>query len=69
MLEIRKIAIALNENELLELERIITDGDGKEALSFLRKSIYYRIAHTQKGRLKSHLDNASPVAGFIQHNK
>ena len=69
MLEIRKTAIALDENEILELERIITDKDGKEALSFLRKSVYGRIAHAQQGRLKSHLDAASPVEGFLQHRK
>ena len=33
MLEIRKTAVALDEKELLELERIIVDSDEKEALS------------------------------------
>ena len=31
MLEIRKTAIALDEEELLELERIVIDRDEKEA--------------------------------------
>ena len=56
MLEIRRTAIALDEKELLELERIVTDGDEKEAFRFLRKIVYDRIAHAQQGRLKSHLD-------------
>jgi hypothetical protein len=56
MLEIRRTAIAFDEKELLELERIITDLDAKEALKFLKKSVYERIAHAQQGKLKSHLD-------------
>ena len=56
MLEIRKTAIALDEKELLELERIIVDSDEKGAIRFLKKSVYDRILHSQHGRLKSHLD-------------
>ena len=69
MLEIRKTAVSLDERDLMELERIITDTDEKEALKFLKKSIYDRILYSQQGRLKSHLDAANPVEGFIQHNK
>jgi hypothetical protein len=69
MLEIRKTAVSLDERDLMELERIITDTDEKEALKFLKKSVYERIIHSQQGRLKSHLDAANPVEGFIQHNK
>jgi len=69
MLEIRKTAVSFDEQDLMELETIITDNDEKEALSFLKKSIYDRILHAQQGRLKSHLDAANPVEGFIQHNK
>ncbi len=67
MLEIRKTAIAFDENELLELERIITDQDEKAAIGFLKKSVYDRIAHSQQGRLKSHLDTGvNPVEGFLK---
>ena len=59
MLEIKKTGIALNENELLELERIIIDGDKEEALIFLKKSVYERILHSQQGKLKSHLNGES----------
>jgi hypothetical protein len=43
MLEIRKTAVSFDEGEIMELERIITDGDEKEALRFIKKSIYDRI--------------------------
>jgi hypothetical protein len=69
MLEIRKTAVSLEESDLMELERIITDCDEKEALSFLRKSIYERLLHSQQGKLKSHLDASSPVEGFIQRKE
>ena len=69
MLEIKKSAVSFDESDLIELERIVTDSDEKEALRFIKKSIYDRILHAQQGRLKSHLDAANPVEGFIQHNK
>jgi hypothetical protein len=69
MLEIKKTAIALDEQELLELERIITDGEEREALKFLKKAVYDKIARSQQGKLKSHLDTSNPVAGFVQRNK
>ena len=69
MLEIRKSAISLDAESVMELERIITDADEKEALKFLKKSIYDQILYSQQGKLKSHLDAANPVEGFIQHNK
>ena len=69
MLEIRKTAVSFNEEDLMELERIVTDSDEKEALKFVKKAIYDRISHSQQAKLKSHLDAANPVEGFIQHNK
>ena len=69
MLEIRKAAIAFDEKELLELERIITDGDEKEALMFLKKSVYDKITRSQQGKLKSHLDTGvNPVERFRRGN-
>ena len=65
MLEIRKTAVAFDENDLLWLERIITDRDEKEALIFLKKSVYDKIVHSQQGGLKSHLDTGGdPVERF-----
>ena len=65
MLEIRKAAIAFDENELLQLERIVTDRDEKEALRFLKKAVYDKIVRSQQGRLKSHLDTSgNPIERF-----
>ena len=65
MLEIRKTALSFDEKDLIELERIITDADDKEALRFLKKSVYDWIVHSQQGRLKSHLDTgSSPTENF-----
>lgn len=50
MIDIRKTAIALEEEELLELEQIIVDGDKKEALAFLKKSVYDKVVSSQKVR-------------------
>jgi len=48
MLEIRRTAIGLDEKELLELERVITDADEKEALRFLKKIIYDKVTKSQR---------------------
>jgi len=69
MLEIRKTAVSFDERDLMELEIIVTDGDEKEALRFVKKAICDRILHSQQGRLKSHLDISNPVGGFIQHKR
>jgi len=67
MLEIRKTAVAFDETDLLELERIVIDSDEKGALLFLRKAVYNKITHSQQGKLKSHLNTgANPVEGFIK---
>ena len=68
MLEIRKTAVSFDERDLMNLERIITDSDEKEAFLFLKKCVYDRILHSQQGRLKSHLDSANPVEGFKKSN-
>ena len=70
VLEIRKTAVSFQETDLMELERIITDSDEKEALRFLKKSVYDRILHAQTGRLKSHLDTGGDtVADFHSKNR
>ena len=66
MLEIRKTAVAFDEKELMELERIMVDNDKDNAMRFLKKCVYDRILHSQQGRLKSHLDTANPVEQFKQ---
>jgi hypothetical protein len=69
MLEIKKSVVPFDEQEVMQLERIITDADEKEALRFLKKSVYDPILHSQQGKLKSQIDSANAVEGFIQHNK
>lgn len=65
MLEIRKAAISLDEEELLALERIVIDSDEKGALGFLKRAIYDKIVRSQQGRLKSHLDSGGdPLERF-----
>jgi len=67
MLEIKKTAIPMEEQELMVLERILTDADEKEALEFLKKAVYDKILHSQQGRLKSHLDSGdNPVDRFLK---
>ena len=67
MLEMRKAAVTLEPAQLMELERIVTDEDRDEALTFLRKYIYNTVLKSQQGRLKSHLDgNADPASNFKQ---
>jgi hypothetical protein len=70
MLEIRKSAVSFDERDVMELERIITDSDEKEAFRFLKKYVYDRIVQSQTGRLKSHLDSGGDtVADFHSKNK
>jgi hypothetical protein len=70
MLEIKRAAISLDEAEVLELERVITDRDEKEAIAFLKRCVYDRILHAQQGRLKSHLDSGdNPVDRFVKGNR
>jgi hypothetical protein len=69
ILEIRKTAIALDEKDLLQLERIIIDCDEKETLVFLKKVVYNKLTRSQQGKLKSHLDTGvNPVERFIKDN-
>ena len=67
MLEIRNAVVSFEANDLMELERIITDNDAREALKFLKKCVYDRISHSQQGKLKSHMDVANPTGLFAQH--
>jgi len=48
MLEIKRTAVALDEKELLELERIITDGDEQGAFRFVKKIVYDKVAKSQR---------------------
>ena len=44
MLEIRKNAIILTEADLLALASILAGGDPKEAMTYLKESIYHKLS-------------------------
>jgi len=66
MLEAKREAVALEPQELVELEQIVTDEDRDAAYLFLKERVYKRILSAQGGRLKSHLDGASDPAGSFK---
>jgi len=70
MLEAKREAVALEPDELVELEQIITDEDRDAAYLFLKECIYKRIHLAQGNRLKSHLDGAvDPAGSFKRRNQ
>jgi hypothetical protein len=69
MLEITKKAIALEPQDLMELERIIIDEDHEGAFLFLKKNIYRKLVSSQDNRLKSHLDGCHDPASTFAANK
>jgi hypothetical protein len=69
MLEMKKAAVSFDESDLMELEVIVTDGDEKGALRFVKRAVYDRISHSQQGKLKSHLNGANPVEGFTRNSQ
>ncbi len=46
-----KEAVALDEEELAELEMIIIDGDEKAALEFLRRAVWNKVRSARRKRL------------------
>ena len=65
MLNIIRKTLALEPQEVMELERIIIDDDREGAFQFLKKNIYQRFISSQQDHLKSHLDGCSdPVSIF-----
>ena len=70
MLEAKREAVALEPQELVELEQIVTDHDRDAAYEFLKERVYKRIRSAQRNRLHSHLDGASdPAGGFVNRDK
>lgn len=61
MLKIQKAVITLDDSEVMALEAIIMDADEKTALSFLRKSVYDKVAYAQRpGSGCGHAEIISP---------
>ena len=59
MLQIKRTAITLEEEEMLELEQIVTDRDDEAALKFVRKAVYNKIARSQRGKLRPDLSDSA----------
>lgn len=67
MLEITRKTLTLEPQEVMEIERIVTDEDQEDALIFLKKKIYQRLITSQENRLKSHLDgDQRPGSAFCK---
>ncbi len=69
MLKIEKKALVLEPQEVMELERIITDEDREGAYQFIKKNIYRKLTGSEEDRLKSHLDGCSDPAATFSKNK
>lgn len=69
MLEITRKTLTLEPQEVMEMERIVTDEDQAEAFIFLKKKIYQRLITSQENRLKSHLNGCQdPALTFAKKN-
>jgi len=69
MLEITRKALTLAPQEVMEMERIVTDEDREEAFIFLKKKIYQTLLNSQENRLKSHLDGCQDPALTFANKK
>jgi uncharacterized protein YhdP len=69
MLEMRKMVLPLEASDLMALEVIITDADEREALRYLKKTVYDRLLQEQQGWLKSHLDGGKAAEGYARGNR
>lgn len=59
----RKWGISIDENERMELERIVLDEDAPSALDFVRGVIYSKVRESEKPGSCFH-DVAKPVDGL-----
>jgi hypothetical protein len=69
MLEITRKTVTLEPQEVMEMERIVTDKDQAEAFNFLKKKIYQRLITSQENRLKSHLGGCQDPASTFADKK
>jgi hypothetical protein len=69
MLSITRKALTLEPEEVIELERIITDEDKEEALRFLKKHVYKKLLTSQEDRLKCHLNGEKEPAESFSKKK
>ena len=69
MLDITRKTLTLEPQEVMEMERIVTDEDQVEAFIFLKKKIYQRLLTSQENLLKSHLDGCQDPASTFANKK
>lgn len=48
MIQIKKSVVALEEEDVIELQQIILDENREQALAFLKNTVYNRIVKAQK---------------------
>lgn len=53
------ISVILNEQEQIELQMLVTDKDGVEALRFLKDVVWSQVQATQRKALRSHLETGA----------
>lgn len=51
-----KIAIVLDDKDLIELQAILLDGDAEEALHFLKRVIWEQVEAVRRKGMQSHLE-------------
>ncbi len=51
-----KVAVVLDDQDLIELQAILLDNDGEEALRFLKKVIWERVEAARRQGMQSHLE-------------
>ncbi len=56
---IKRTTITLEQEDLLEIEQIITDKDKDQAFEFLKSTVYSQVDHSQRAY--------DPVRGTIGH--
>ncbi|MCL6582389.1 MAG: hypothetical protein K6U11_02010 [bacterium] len=70
MLEITRKVLTLEPEDVIELERIITDEDKEGAYLFLKKCIERKLLSSQENKLKCHLDGeVDPQGSFAAKQK
>jgi len=69
MLKIEKKALVLEPQEVMELERIITDEDREGAYQFIKKNVYRKLTGSEEDRLKSNLDGCGDPAAAFSKNR
>jgi len=51
-----KVAIVLDDQNLVELRAILLDGDAQEALNFLKRVVWEQVEAARRKGMQSHLE-------------